>query len=390
MFSISRLHGVMKGVPRRVFDDRVRACGSDRYSKGFDSWSQLVAMVFGHLSGASSLRMIEAGYSSQPNQHYHLGTGAVRRSTLADANSKRSPEPFVALAQALMTQVARPLRRQGMQMLYLLDSTSITLKGRHFDAWTAASRTRNTQGLKLHVLYDLGAQAPCQHSFTAANVNDVTEAARLPIQTGAIYVFDKGYCDYNWWAAIHAKGATFVTRFKYNVALTVECVRPIDPAEQATVLADEIVAFSNKTPGGKRRNRYTSALRRITIARPDAATPLVLATNDLHSSAGTIARHYKDRWNIELFFKWIKQHLRIKQLFGRSENAVRIQILCALIAYLLLALYRHTHARTASLWALLAELRSTLFQRPATDSHVHRRRQQRQAEMRRAQGVLFH
>jgi IS4 transposase len=379
----------MKGAPRKVFDEKVREHGSDRYSKGFDSWSQLVAMVYGHLSGASSLRMIEAGYSSQLTQHYHLGTGVVHRSTMADANSKRSPEPFVALAQALMTQVARPLRQQGQQMLYLLDSTSITLKGRHFDAWTAANRTRNTQGIKLHVLYDLGAQAPIQHSFTAANVNDVTEGARLPIQADAIYVFDKGYCDYNWWADIGAQGATFVTRFKYNAALAIEQVRPIDAADQDTILADEIVRFANKSPGGKRRNRYEAPLRRITVARPDAAKPLVLATNDLEASASTIAQYYKDRWNIELFFKWIKQHLKIKQLFGRSENAVKIQILCALIAYLLLAVYRKAHGVSASLWALLSELRGALFQRPTTEMQVHRRQHQRRTEMKRVQLSLF-
>ena len=389
MFSISRLHSVMKGVPRRVFDDKVRECGSDRYSKGFDSWSQLVTMVYGHLSGASSLRMIEAGYSSQPRQHYHLGTGVVRRSTLADANSKRSPEPFAALAQALMTQVARPLRQQSQQMLYLLDSTSITLKGRDFDEWTAANRTRNTQGIKLHVLYDLGAQAPIQHSFTAANVNDVTEGSRLPIEAGAVYVFDKGYCDYNWWADIGAQSATFVTRFKYNAALAVEGIRPIDAVDQDTILADEIVRFSNKSPGAKRRNRYEAPLRRITVARPGAAQPLVLATNDLEASATIIAQHYKDRWNIELFFKWIKQHLKIKQLFGRSENAVKIQLLCALIAYLLLAVYRKVHGLSTSLWMILSELRGALFQRPATDRRVHRRQQQRRSDLERVQRPLF-
>lgn len=388
MFSISRLHSVMKGVPRRVFDDKVLECGSNRYSKRFDSWSQLVAMVYGHLSGASSLRMIEASYSSQLTHHYHLGTGVVRRSTLADANSNRSPEPFVAVAEALMAQATRPMRQQTKQMLYLLDSTSITLKGRYFDAWTAADRTRNTQGIKLHVLYDLAAQAPLHQSITAANVNDVTEGARLPITAGAVYVFDKGYCDYNWWADIDAQGAHFVTRFKYNAALAVQEARPIDAADQDTILADEIVRFSNKSPGGKRRNRYQVPLRRITVARP-GAKPLVLATNDLEASAGSIAQYYKDRWNIELFFKWIKQHLKVKQLFGRSENAVKIQLLCALIAYLLLAVYRKAHGLSTSLWALLSELRSTLFQRPATEMQVHRRQRQRRAEMKRMQPSLF-
>lgn len=169
-----------KGVPRNVFDAKVREAGSDRYSKGFDSWSQLVAMVYGHLSGAPSLRMIEASFNSQANHHYHLGTGHLRRSTLADANRKRSAQPLAGLAQALMGQVHRSLRREGKELLYLLDSTSITLKGRNFNEWTAANRTRPTQGITLHVLYELDTQAPLRHSLSAANVNDVTEGAKLP------------------------------------------------------------------------------------------------------------------------------------------------------------------------------------------------------------------
>lgn len=389
MFSISRFQCVMKGVPRSVFDAEVREARSDRYSKGFDSWSQLVAMVYGHLSGASSLRMIEASFNSQPRHHYHLGTGQLRRSTLADANRKRSAQPFAALAQALMGQVHRSLRREGEQLLYLLDSTSITLKGRNFDEWTAANRTRHTQGIKLHVLYELGTQAPLQHSLSAANINDVTEGARLPIEPGAVYVFDKGYCDYNWWASLHAQGAVFVTRFKRNAALSIERAQPIAEADQGTILADEIVRFAHKYPGAKRRNRYTEPLRRLTIARPEKATALVLATNDLDAPAASIAQHYKDRWSIELFFKWIKQHLKIKQLFGRSENAVKIHILCALIAYLLLVLYRKAQGLNASLWAVLAELRVTLFQRPDTEALVHRREHQRRIELKRLQGTLF-
>lgn len=333
--------------------------------------------------------MIETSYGSQANHHYHLGTGPVRRSTLADANCKRSTEPFEAVARSLMGQVHRSLRREGQELLYLLDSTSITLKGRYFDEWTAANRTRNTQGIKLHVLYAHGAQAPIQHSFSAANVNDVSAATGLVIEAGAIYVFDKGYCDYNWWADIDAQGATFVTRFKYNAALLVEHTRPIDAADQGTILADEIVRFANTHPGGKRRNRYAAPLRRITVAREGSTTPLVFATNDLDAPAATIAQHYKDRWNIELFFKWIKQHLKIKQLFGRSENAVKIQILCALIAYLLLALYRQASRSTTSLWDLLAELRVTLFQRPTTEALVQRRQHQQRTALKRRQLPLF-
>jgi IS4 transposase len=379
----------MKGVPRGVFDTAVEEAGSDRYSKVLGSWGQLTAMVFGHLSGASSLRMIEASYNSQAHHHYHLGTRDIRRSTLADANGKRSCAPFEAVVHALMAQVPRALRRDSQQMLYLLDSTSITLKGRGFDAWTAAHRTCHTQGLKLHLLYDLHAQAPIDQRFSPANVNDVSEGAKLAIEKGATYVFDKGYCDYNWWADIGAQGAAFVTRFKANAALKVERSRPVPAKDTDLILADEVVRFSHTHPGAKRRNRYRKPLRRITVARPDKDTPLVLATNDMRTRAATLAGHYKDRWAIELFFKWIKQHLKIRQLFGRSENAVKIQVLCALIAYLLLALYRQRHRLKASLWGLLGELRVTLFQRPVSEVAAHRRRRLQRDELKRLQATLF-
>lgn len=389
MFSISRLHAVMKGIPRKIFDAEVQAQGSDKYHKRFTSWNQLITMVFAHLSGAPSLRIMEAAYNSQALHHYHLGTGAVHRSTLADANAKRSPAPFAAAARALMAQAPRRLRRDGEPLLYLLDSTSIPLKGFGFDAWTGANRSARTQGLKLHVLYDLGAQAPVHHRLSAANVNDVTAAAPIPIEAQACYVFDKGYCDYNWWADIDAQDARFVTRFKRNAALVVEAPRPLAEADRETIRADEIVRFAHPAPRGGKRNRYTQVLRRITVARPDKATALVLATNDFKAPATAIAERYKYRWRIELFFKWIKQHLKIKQWLGRSENAVKIQILCALIAYLLLALYRKTHGIKTSLWVMLGELRPTLFQRPTTDARVHRRRRHDQTEFRRRQQTLF-
>ena len=246
-------------------------------------------MVYGHLSGAGSLRQLESGFNSQSNHHYHLGTGPIRRSTLAEANGRRKAEVFEQAARLLMSQASRHLRQEGQQLLYLLDSSSITLKGSGFDAWTQDNRTRNTQGIKLHVLYAAHEQVPRQQSFTAANVNDIEEGVKLPIERGAIYVFDKGYCDYNWWAGIDAQGAHFVARFKYNAALRVEDSRPIAIEDSETILEDQIVRFAYRHPGGGRRNRYEKPLRRIVVARPDKERPLVLATNDLDPPALAIA-----------------------------------------------------------------------------------------------------
>lgn len=389
MFRISRIQELMKGLPRGAFDRMVAERQADKHSKGFGSWDQLVAMVYCHLSGANSLRQLEAGYNSQKTHHYHLGTGLLRRSTLAEANGKRNVEVFADVARTLMSGVGHRLRAEGKELLYLLDSTSITLKGPGFDAWTQDNSTRNTQGIKLHVLYAAHEQVPLQHSFSAANVNDIAEGVNLPIEADATYVFDKGYCDYNWWASIDTQGARFVTRFKYNAALRVEASRPIATEDSDTIMEDQNVRFAYRHQGGGRRNRYEKILRRIVVARPDKERPLVLATNDLDTPASVIAQCYKDRWQIELFFKWIKQHLNIKRFLGRSENAVRIQILCALISYLLLALYRKTHGLTNSLWNLLAELRATLFQRPTIEAERYRKRRERFAEFAKLQPALF-
>jgi putative transposase len=389
MYRISRFHQIMKALPRGAFDRVVQTHQADKHSKGFDCWDQLLAMVYAQLSGASSLRVLETGFNSQRTQHYHLGTSPIRRSTLSDANGRRKTEVFADAAKLLMSQAQRNLRRESEELLYLLDSTSISLKGPGFDAWTGANSTRNTQGIKLHVLYAGNEEIPVQHSFTAPNVNDIDEGRKLTIEPEAVYVFDKGYCDYNWWHKINEQKARFVTRFKRNASLEVECTRTI-PAEDADiVLKDEIVRFANKHPQGGRKNHYKNSLRRITVARPEHEHPLVLATNDLVSSASSIARRYKDRWGIELFFKWIKQHLKIKSFLGRTENSVRIQILTALITYLLLAIYRKAQNYTGSLWILLAEVRATLFQRPTIEAERYRRRTDAITEFAARQGGLF-
>jgi len=379
----------MKGLPRSAFDRLAEQYQSDKYCKGFDSWSHLTAMVYGQISAASSLRVLEAGYNSQSNHHYHLGTRRLRRSTLADANARRDPEVFAAAARLLMSQATRRLRQELRPLLYLLDSTSVTLKGQGFDDWTQANCTRNTQGIKLHVLFERQSAVPVRHSFTAANVNDRDEGVKVPIESGATYVFDKGYCDYNWWHRIEESGAHFVTRFKRNAALRRVRARPTAPGDEQTILSDEEVVFAHLHPRGGRRHTYRKPLRRIVVEREGHDRPLVLATNDMDSPAGQIAQHYKARWGIELFFKWIKQHLKITRFLGRSENAVKIQILTALMAYLLLAIHRQASGFKGTLWHLLAEVRACLFQRPSLEFLARRRRSERNRLWQQIQPELF-
>lgn len=389
MFSITTFNELLKGLPRATFDQCVRRHNADKYIKQFKHWNHLIAMLYAQLSGASGLRPLEAGFNSHAAAHHHLGVKPLKRATLADANENRSDVVFAELARWLMTQATGAVRREGQELLYLLDSTSVTLKGKLFERWTAGNRTRNTQGIKLHMLLDAANSAPAWSSFSPANVNDVALAREVPLTKDAVYVCDRGYCDYNWWYQIDSVGARFVTRFKSNAALEVVQERPL-AAEAGTIISDSMVRLKSKQ-AGRRKNLYRHALRRVTVARPDKATPLVLATNDLTSSASQIAQRYKDRWAIELFFKWIKQHLRIKKFLGESENAVRIQILTALISYLLVVLYKQRHALSQSLWACLCVIRATLFQRIETDE-LRKRRRRRTEEavtLARMQPCLF-
>lgn len=389
MFSITTFGEVLKGLPRSEFDRLVARLKADKYIKKFRHWNHLVAMLFAQYSGASGLRPLEATFNQQAVHHYHLGVGSISRSTLADANENRSDRVFSAIAAFLMTKVSGHLRKEARDFLYLLDSSSITLKGREFERWTAKTRTRNTQGIKLHLLLDAHSQTPLWHDISAANVNDVVVGRSIPLQTDACYVFDKGYCDYNLWHKIDSAGARFVTRFKSNAKLKVDKDRPIDPAVADVVLADQLVLLANKNPGGGRKNLYLAPLRRIVVARPDKDKPLVLATNDLEASAAQIAQRYKERWGIELFFKWIKQHLKVKQFFGRTENAVRIQLLTALISYLLVAVYKHARALNHTLWECLCMVSTSLFQHPALEASRHRRRRLEQEELARLQPRLI-
>ncbi|MBC7482768.1 MAG: IS4 family transposase, partial [Rhizobacter sp.] len=295
----------MKGLPRSTFDRVVEKHNADKYCKSFRHWDQLIAMLYVQLSGTTGLRPLQTAFNSHEAHLYHLGTTPIKRSTLADANEKRPDTVFSEIATSLMGQISGRLSQESKELMFLLDSTSVTLKGREFDRWTAHNSTRNTQGIKLHVLLESASQTPSWTRFSAANVNDVELAAQVPLQEGAIYVFDKGYCDYNWWHSIGSAGARFVTRFKYNAGLTVLEDRAIAVEDQDVVLHDQLVKFKRKTPGGKRVNKhFDRPLRRVTVVRPDKATPLILATNDLHASAKEIAQRYKERWAIELFFKW--------------------------------------------------------------------------------------
>lgn len=387
MFTSTRLAHLLSAIPRQFFRQATEKYRADRYVKRCTTWQLLVTLVSGHITQALSLRSL-ATFSETLSPHsYHLKAGPVARSTLSDALNKRDYRPFQDLCELLLSGISRQQRKEVGAMVSLLDSTSITLRGTHFDDWTAATKTRITQGLKVHVGLDLAQLAPVYVNITPANVNDLSDALQMPIQAGMTYVFDKGYCDYNWWHQLQTKGAFFVTRLKKNANIKV-LHKHSTAAEQSPVMTDEVILFGKKHLGGKRLNDYRETpARRVVVEREGHATPLILVTNDFARSAEEIAGLYKDRWKIELFFKWIKQHLKLKRFYAFSENAVRLQIYSALISYLLLHLYHRRSAFTGSLFELTVRISHVLHERPTTPELRNRRRQERE-KLKAAQGSL--
>ena len=388
MFTSTRFAQMLQALPHQLFKAAVKRCGADRYAKQFTSWDLLITLIYGQITQAKSLRTLAtASQSLEPHRH-HLNAKNMVRSTLCDALNKRSSEPFRLACEHLLKGIGRKQRKSLEAMITLIDSTSISLRGPGFDEWTTATKTRITQGLKVHVAIDPRQTAPTYVNITTANVNDLSDALTMPLEAGMTYVFDKGYCDYNWWHQIDQIGSFFVTRLKKNANLKrVENLKKEDAAE--SIEADESVLFAKKYLSTRRPNLYRDqAVRRIQVRRDDHETPLVLVTNDFSRSAEEIAGLYKQRWQIELFFKWIKQNLKLKRYFCFSENAVRLQIYSALITYLLLHLYQRRSGGSGSISSFVIRLAHTLFERPSSIEHLEHRRQKR-TEQKAAQGCLL-
>jgi hypothetical protein len=260
-----------------------------------------------------------------------LGTEPVRRSTFSDANALRPAAVFTELLETLMKQAHRGLRRKLAETTYLIDATSVRLTERSA-GWARFST--GVCGAKVHVIYDADADRPIYAAVSTAKINDITAAQQMPIEPGATYVFDLGYYDYAWWATLDAIGCRIVTRFKSNTPLDVVEEMPV--AKTGNILSDRI-GFLPVRQARSRRNPMQAAVREIRLTT-DTGKVLRILSNDLDASAEEIAGFYRRRWAIELFFRWVKQTLKITRFVGVSENTVRIQIAVALIAFLLLRL----------------------------------------------------
>ena len=356
---------LVQEIPWDTFARLAGQYGADATARSFSARDHLAAMLAAALGGLHGLRQTVAGLRPDRGPLRLMGCAPPCRATLADANRRRDPALFIALLQAMLPRLHRLLRRDAGAMVRLIDSTQVNL-GLRMRQWIGLHRGEPTA--KIHVVYDPRAAQPVYFDLTSAKINDITAVKqRLPIEPGALYVFDLGYYDFGWWAEMHDNGCTFVTRLKRNTPLREVEQRPVSPG---TVVQSDRTARLPERLARSRRNLFDGIGREIVI-RISTGRILRLFTNDLTSPAAIIADLYKERWQIELFFKWIKQNLRISRFMGTTENAVRIQIATAMIAYILVRL---AHAKQAarqpvrhSATILLTAIRSHLFARQPID-----------------------
>lgn len=347
---------ILKLISRSDFEQAVKRTQAERASKGLSSWSQFVAMLFCQLGRAHSLREIEGGLRSCEGKLAHLGIEAPARSSLAYANGHRPWELYQEVLLGLYAKVAASVRAprkfRFKNKLVSLDSTVIDLCLSLYD-WARFRRTKGA--VKLHLVLDHDGYLPCFGIVTDGKVHDVKVAHGLQFAPGTVVVDDRGYNDYRLFAKWTDAGVFFVTRMKDNALY--EVVEEREPPQNRNILRDQTIVLS----GAGARDKCAHRLRRIEAVREDTGETLVFLTNHHGLGASTIAAVYKDRWQIELFFKALKQNLKIKTFVGTSPNAVKTQIWTALIAMLLL---RHLQLSSRFGWSLsnlVALLRMNLF-----------------------------
>lgn len=374
MFHSTRFAQLLKPI-RQPFNTLVKKHQADKHSKGFTSWDQLVAMVYAQYKGCRSARQLIDSFNTHSQHTYHLGVKNLHRSTLSDANRKKDPTIYLKLCQQLISQANRKYTKELKHLTYLIDSSPIQLLGHGYE-W--APRGSRIKGMKLHLQMELSQCLPVNFNLTQANCHDVTFGQTLGIESQADYVFDTGYYDYGWWYKIHDANANFITRPKRNAAYRIHSQFSCEIDQDSPILSDDVITLDTKSPQIKDTPKINEMpLRKILVQR-EAKEPMVLFTNDLKRPAQEIALLYKKRWEIELFFKWIKQHLKIKRFMGKTENAVKIQLLTALIAYLLVKLTHLLAQSELTLGRFWTVITSSLFSRPKLENYYWERKRERE------------
>jgi len=351
-------HGLLKHIPWSMLDRLVDQYNADWDGRVVKTRAHLIAMLYAQFCGARSLREIETNLQSHAGKLYHLGGSTISRSALSTANASRPVEVFAGLLSALMAQLQAGYRRKIGDCVRLIDSTSVRLN-KLSGNW--ATFSAGVCGAKAHIIYDPDADQPLYLMVTPCNVNDITAAKAMPIEAGATYVFDLGYYDYGWWAELDEAGCRIVTRLKSNTPFTVVEHRPVSPG--SSILSDR-TGYLPKRLAASRCNPMSNLVREVQVII-ETGKVLRIFTNDLKASAQEIADLYKRRWAIELFFRWVKQTLKIGHFLGTSENAVRIQITVALIAFLLLRLAHDANKIVKSPLAFARLIRTNLMHRRA-------------------------
>jgi len=351
---------LMKQLPRRRFDECVRRYHGDRRARTFRCRDQFWCMAFAQLTFRESLRDLVICLRAMEPKLYHAGLrGNVSRSTLADANERRDWRIWADLAAELIRQARRlyadddcgvPLR----QTAYVLDATVIELCLSLFP-W--AHFQRQSGGIKVHTLMDLRGNIPCFLRVSSTKASDASTLDHLPIEPGAYYVMDRAYNDYKRLYRLHQHHAWFVVRAKNNLTTVRRHSRPVD--KTTGLRSDQIVMLKDR----RTRAKYPQPLRRVSFFDVEQRRRFVFMTNDQVAPALTVTQLYRHRWQIELFFKWIKQHLRIKHFFGTSSNAVKTQLWIAISVYVLVAILRKQLRIDRSMAEILQILSITLFEK---------------------------
>ena len=323
-------------LPKRVFDCIVARYSGDKHVRFFSCWNQMLCMIFGQLTNRDSLRDLIVTITAHNKKIYHLGLGKnVTRSNLSKANENRNSKIFEEFAYYLIDIARNKLKNENFEIkgkVYAFDSSTIDLCLNVF--WWAKFR-KAKGGIKLHTLYDITTQIPAFIHITAATVNDINAMDYIPYESDAYYIFDRGYVDYTRLYKITLLSAYFVVRAKSNLKFRRIYSRKVD--KSTGVQTDQI----GKLTGFYVSKDYPEKLRKVKYYDSEMNRTFVFLTNNMTLTAQEIALLYKNRWQVELFFKWIKQHLKVKTFWGNSENAVRIQIYTAIITYCMVAIIGH-------------------------------------------------
>lgn len=351
---------LMEFLPRRVFDTCVRRYRGNRRLRSFSCRDQFLAMAFAQLTGRESLRDLEICLRAVSGKLYHAGfRGRIARSTLADANRMRDWRIYRDLAQTLI-QRARLLYATeafGFELdhaAYALDATVIELCLSLFP-WAHSQRIKGA--IKLHTLVDLRGPIPCFLRVSSTKTRDCAMLDHLPVEAGSFYVMDRDYNDYGRLHRIHRAGAFFVVRAKRNLTVRRQRSHPVN--RSTGLRSDQSVLLRDR----RTRRKYPDRLRRISYVNHDTGRRLVFVTNHFDLPALTITDLYRERWTVELFFKWIKQHLRIKHFLGNTPNAVKTQIWIAVSTYVLVAILKRELQIGRTLYEILQILSVTLFEK---------------------------